>query len=520
LIRPIAAEIRSRITVIDNSGKVIADSGRSQKETLAMQNHLSRPEVREALNGGIGFDIHHSATLKIEMLYAAAPVRYGDSVIGAVRLALPLTNVRQMLLKTDRIVMLGSILAFLIAFALTIVIANQVTGPIRAMIQISRKFSEGDFSRRILRIRPDEIGELAATLNGMAQDIEDRVRQIGTQNQKLAAVFDSMIEGVIVVDGATRIISVNKTVESIFGVSNTRAAGRALLETIRNNDLASVIDVALKNGTAVTAELDLVFPVRRIFEVNATPIFDGKEIAGCVAVIHDITCIRRLETMRKDFVANVSHELKTPLTSIKGFVETLLDGAIEDKENNRAFLSIIREHADRLNGLVEDLLSLSHLESKEIALDKKDHDLKRLAEDVLRGFGSQIKNKGIAFKDELPPGLLVKADGEKIKQVFTNLIDNAIKFNKEKGAIRVRAETPGDMVKVVVEDDGCGIPEKDTDRIFERFYRVDKARSRDLGGTGLGLSIVKHIVELHGGLVGVESSVGLGSKFWFTLPKR
>ena len=222
--------------------------------------------------------------------------------------------------------------------------------------------------------------------------------------------------------------------------------------------------------------------------------------------------------MRSDFIANVSHELKTPLTSIKGFIETLLEGALDDRENNRNFLMIIQEHAERLNNLVNDLLSLSHLESNEIVLEKEGINIKQQVEGVIMGFKSQLKKKSIEVKDELPANLSIKADKNRIEQVFTNLIDNAIKFNKEKGSIKIYSRDLNGKTKIIVEDSGIGIPKKDITRIFERFYRVDKARSRELGGTGLGLSIVKHIVELHNGSAGVESTEGFGSKFWIILP--
>jgi two-component system phosphate regulon sensor histidine kinase PhoR len=353
----------------------------------------------------------------------------------------------------------------------------------------------------------------------MAQDMEDKIKEIETQNQKLTAIFNSMIEGVIVVDKVEHIISVNPTIEKIFGILNKDVEGKVFLEAIRNNDIAEVINVALKRGKSLSSEIVLIYPVRRVFEVNATPIFDNNVINGCLVVVHDITEIRRLETVRSDFVANVSHELKTPLTSIKGFVETLLEGALDDKENNRNFLKIIHDHAERLNSLVDDLLSLSHLESKEITLNKKSFNLRLQLEEVISGFKSQLKKMNIDIKNELPASISINADKDRIEQVLTNLIDNAIKFNKENGSIRIYAQEVNGKIKVFVEDLGIGIHEKDIPRIFERFYRVDKARSRELGGTGLGLSIVKHIVELHGGSVGVESTEGLGSKFWFILPK-
>ncbi|MDD5255578.1 MAG: ATP-binding protein, partial [Candidatus Omnitrophica bacterium] len=262
-----------------------------------------------------------------------------------------------------------------------------------------------------------------------------------------------------------------------------------------------------------------VWPVQGVFEISVAPLFAKDKISGCLAVIHDITEIKKLEAMRRDFVANVSHELKTPLTSVKGFVETLLEGALSDKENSRHFLEIIREHTNRLDNLINDLLNLSYLESNTVELRKSGLMIRDLAEEVLSGFGSQLKKKPLKAKNEIPAGLIVSADKENLEQVLTNLIDNAIKFNRPQGSLVIRADDLGIAVKIAVEDTGSGIPAKDLPRIFERFYRVDKARSRELGGTGLGLSIVKHIVELHGGSVGAESTEGLGSKFWFTLPK-
>jgi two-component system phosphate regulon sensor histidine kinase PhoR len=328
-----------------------------------------------------------------------------------------------------------------------------------------------------------------------------------------------MIEGVIVVDKSGRISSLNRTIERIFGVSQAGAENKFFLEIIPNNDIFEIVNTVLKKGEFVSRELNLVWPIEKVFQVNASPIFEKNAVNSCLLAVHDMTEIRRLETMRRDFVANVSHELKTPLTSIKGFIETLLEGALEDKENSRNFLKIIQDHAERLNNLINDLLDLSHLESKEIRLEKAEVNLRALSDDILNAFKSHLKKKAITAVNDLPATLAIQADKPKIEQVLTNLIDNAIKFNKEKGSIRIYAQDSQDTIKVTVEDSGTGIPPKDVPRIFERFYRVDKARSRSLGGTGLGLSIVKHIVELHGGSVGVESTEGLGSKIFFTLPK-
>lgn len=519
LVKTLSPRIKCRLTIVNSEGKVLAESEKSDQEISHMESHRDRPEVAKALNGEVGIDTRYSSTIKIDVMYVALPLKDKSEIIGALRLALPLDSVQRALFEIRKTVFVGLFFALVLAFILGSVVAGRTVKSINRIIQVSRKFSEGDFSRRIMHGSKDEIDELAATLNKMAQDIEDKIKEIRKQNQELSAVLNSMIEGVIVVDKAGYVISINPTVEKIFGVMKGDVEGKYFLEAIRNNDISEVINDVLRKGESASGEINLVWPVRKIFQINATPIFDNRKVGGCLAVIHDITEIRRLETIRSDFVANVSHELKTPLTSIKGFVETLLESALDDKENNRNFLRIIQDHAERLNNLVNDLLSLSYLESKDITLNKQDFDLRHKAEEVILGFSSQLKKKKIEVKNELPAGLSVKADKERMGQVLTNLFDNAIKFNKERGSIKIYGQKSDGKLKVVVEDSGIGIPEKDIPRIFERFYRVDKARSRELGGTGLGLSIVKHIVDLHGGSAGVESIEGFGSKFWFILPK-
>lgn len=358
----------------------------------------------------------------------------------------------------------------------------------------------------------------------MADDLDSaslRVADLEKQLGVLGAIIESMTEGVIAVNKDTQIFLVNPSIEKIFGISRKDAQGKFFLEVIRNNDLAGVIGEVLTSGQFVSKELNLVLPVQKTFQVNASPILDhGDRVNGCSIVIHDITELRKLETIRRDFVANVSHELKTPLTSIKGFVETLLEGGLEDKDNSRHFLKIIQDHSDRLDNLIDDLLNLSSIESREVTLKVEDVNLKVLADKVLVGFKAQLRKKSLEVDNGLASDLSLSIDCGKIEQVLINLVDNAIKFNKEKGFVRIYSQdTTSGRVKIFVEDSGIGIPEKDLPRIFERFFRVDRARSRELGGTGLGLSIVKHIIELHGGVIGVESIEGQGSKFWFTLSR-
>jgi len=356
-------------------------------------------------------------------------------------------------------------------------------------------------------------------LNSAIGLLNKRISSLEVENSRMHTILNSMVEGVILVDKDSRVLSLNPTAENIFNISRENVLDKFFLEAFPNNDIADLIAQVLRTGEFISKELTLVWPMQKVFQVNASPLSESGIVNGCLLVIHDITEIRRLETMRRDFVANVSHELKTPLTSIKGFVETLLEGAMEDKENSINFLKIIDNHTDRLNTLINDLLDLSHIESKEIVLNKDRFVLAGLVNEVIMGFRSQIKKRGVEVRPDLPLDLEISADKSKIEQVLANFISNAIKYNKDKGFVRIYSEQSADKIKIIVEDSGSGIPAKDIPRIFERFYRVDKARSRQLGGTGLGLSIVKHIIELHSGSVGVESVEGLGSKFWFTLPK-
>ena len=518
LCRDLGRRIDSRITIIGMDGRVLADSGVPFLRVGELENHGARPEVIKALKDGMGQEIRYSATLKIDMLYLALPIKAAGRNAGILRLALPLTSVQKILLSVRKTILTGLFFTLGLGFVLASVIAKALITPINRITYVSSKFAKGDFSRRIFYNSGDEIGRLASTLNKMAQDIEEKIREIATKNQHLEAIFNSMIEGVIVTDNKLKIISINHPIEGLFGIKRAEAEGKFFLEGIRNSKISELINEAMNSAKFLSQEVTLVMPEHKVFQANVSPIFEQNKVTGSVTIIHDITEIRRLETMRRDFVANVSHELKTPLTSIKGFVETLLEGAIEDKENSIDFLKIIKNHTDRLNALINDLLDLSHIESKEVTLNNDKFSLSGMAFEVAAGFKSQAKKKGLKIISELPEGLEVLADKGKIEQVFANLISNAIKYNKENGSVRIYSEQMQDRVKIVIEDSGSGIPTKDIPRIFERFYRVDKARSRELGGTGLGLSIVKHIVELHSGTVGVESTEGLGSKFFFTLP--
>jgi two-component system, OmpR family, phosphate regulon sensor histidine kinase PhoR len=376
----------------------------------------------------------------------------------------------------------------------------------------------GDVYKKLPALSRDAVDRLASTINRLVQTLRERIVGLEQENDRMRTMFGSMIEAVIAVDKHTRIISLNPSAETLFGLDPHKALGRLFLESVRNNDIAELLSSVLEGGAHVTREVSVSWPQQKVFRINASPIAAQGAAHGCLLVIDDVTEIRKLERMRSDFVANISHELKTPLTSIKGFVETLLEGALDDKENSRDFLRIIHEHTERLNSLINDLLELSYVESKEVRLARTSFDLHSLAESIVTGFSARSRKRAITVTITAGP-VNINADKGMIEQVLTNLIDNALKFNRDNGSIGVSIENQGRMVKVTVKDNGIGIPAKDLPRIFERFYRVDKARSREMGGTGLGLSIVKHIVELHSGTVGVESTEGSGTTFWFMIPR-
>ena len=362
------------------------------------------------------------------------------------------------------------------------------------------------------------MGKLAETLNAMSASIEENLLRVETQSQQLSAAFANMAEGVLMTGFDARVTALNPAMERIFSVKADAAVSRPLLEVIPNAGLSAMCSRTLSGGKPVSEEMELSTPIRGVFSVNTSPIFEGSSVSGCLMVVHDITAVRRLEAKRRDFVANVSHELKTPLTAIRGYVETLMEGALDDREHAMEFLGVIHAQSKRLDNIVSDLLKLSSLESYSLEVRKEKVELKGLADSLIAGLASVFKAKGALVSNGIPTGLTVSADPEKLGQVFINLLDNAVKFSPEKAVVEVSAQELPGSVKILVKDAGIGIPQEDLARVFERFYRVDKARSREMGGTGLGLSIVKHVVELHGGSAGVESSEGKGSTFWFTIP--
>ncbi|MEI7527859.1 MAG: ATP-binding protein [Elusimicrobiota bacterium] len=519
LAHSLGAKVSSRVTIIAEGGRVLADSELDTAAVKAMENHSDRPEVSGAFEGKPSYDLRRSVTLGKVMLYAAYPVTPGGRISAVARLAVPAAQLEAANAILKKALLAALALALLLSFFLSLAVSAGFSRPFDKIVYASKKFAAGEFSYRIQKDFHGEMGKLAETLNSMSESIEENLRRVELQSQQLAAAFANMAEGVLMTGPDAQVTALNPAMERIFSVKASDAVSRPLLEVIPNAGLNEMCARALSSGKPVSEEMQLSVPVKGIFGVNASPIFSGAAVSGCLMVVHDITEVRRMEAKRRDFVANVSHELKTPLTAIRGYVETLMEGALNDKEHAMEFLGVIHGQSKRLDNIVSDLLKLSSLESYVVEVRKENVELKALADSLIAGLASVFKSRKASVINLIPAGLCVKADPEKLGQVFINLLDNAVKFSPENASVEISsAELPGN-VKVFVKDSGIGIPSEHLPRVFERFYRADKARSREMGGTGLGLSIVKHVVELHGGSVGVESSEGRGSTFWFTLPK-
>jgi len=424
--------------------------------------------------------------------------------------------------------LLSSLLSSIIVIPLAYFLARSLTQPILEMTQKAIQLVSRTFDREVQANSKDELGSLSKAIGEMGNQLRDKIEEISKEKDYLQTILKGMMEGVLVVDGRGRILMVNDALRNLLSLSSD-VADKMPLEVIRNAELEGAIRKALRDGESIALELNLDKSGGKIVEVNVVGISpsskgmdkDGEGIRGAIAVFHDITRLKGLEKIRQDFVANVSHELRTPLTTIKGYVETLLEGALKEEVASQ-FVQVIKRHTDRLTKIVEDLLMLSKIESKEFQLKMEVISLRDLIDDVIDFVKEPAEKKKISISQSaIPPSLAVEADRNYLEQISINLLDNAIKYTPEGGRITISViEKDQREVLVSVQDTGIGIPKEDLPRIFERFYRVDKGRSQELGGTGLGLSIVKHLVQAHGGKVWVDSQPGKGSTFYFTLPKQ
>ncbi len=514
-LRALGQESELRITLVRSDGTVIGDS---HGDPARMDDHGSRPEILQARGQEYGVSQRHSHTVNLDMLYVARRVGGADGAGGFVRVALPVTAIEQKLAATRNSVVLGTAAGFLIALWLGFFLASRITRPVAEMKRVAEDLREGRYQSRARVSRRDEIGLLAQTLNGLGEEITGRIAALSREDAQLRAMLASMVEGVVAVDEEDRIVFVNRTARELLEVTDSRPQGRTLWDLAPIRELDELLRRTRTSAAPASREVELFRGGKeRVFQAHASPYLGGGK-GGFVLVLHDITELRRLERIRRDFVANVSHELKTPLAAIQGFVETLLTGALHDEANNVRFLQRIDANVKRLTNLVTDLLSLARIESGQMAIQRTTVDWRTVLDGVLRLRESALQAKGLRLDvqgRERP--LAVRGDPEAMTQVLDNLLDNAIQYTPS-GRITVRLSTRGESGVVSVQDTGIGIPAADLERIFERFYRVDKARSRAAGGTGLGLSIVKNLVLRMEGEVTVESTEGRGSVFSVALP--
>lgn len=509
-----------RYTLILKDGRVIADT---EEDPTIMDNHGNRPEIVDAYNGDTGVSIRYSKTLTRDLMYVAIPIFSADSIIAVSRSSVPLVTLSERMgTFSDKLVISG-IIIILLSVLISIWLSQRLSKPLVSLKTSADKFARGDlFLKPSIRENIQETAELATSMESMAKQLSERINTITTQKNEQDAILTAMIEGVVAVDNNERIIMINDAAGKMLGIDSIMAKGKLIQESIRNTTLQKFIQQLLTEKTSLKKEVTIFAGSEYIVEVQGT-VLKGTEkdtIGGVLFVMHDVTHIKELENMRRDFVANVSHELRTPLTSIKGFVETLLDGAVNKQKERERFLTIIDNHVNRLNALIEDLLTISHLEKdgtrEELILEQV--ALNDVIENAVNVCADAASNKSITIKTQGDKAIQALINPSLFEQALVNLIDNAIKYSDENTEVTITSKSEDTNIIISVTDQGVGIAKRHFSRLFERFYRIDKARSRKMGGTGLGLSIVKHIVNIHNGTVRVESHVGKGSTFTIILP--
>ncbi|MEJ9164238.1 two-component system histidine kinase PnpS [Paenibacillus graminis] len=517
----IAKLTNSRITFITKDGKVIGDS---EKNPLEMDNHSTREEEVLAAKEGIGRAIRYSDTLNREMLYVAGAVVSDQGFDGYIRLSMALDAVTEGLNRAWMIMAGGLVLLFIAATFVSYKVASSMTSPLEQITRVARRITDLDYDARVPMNRRDEIGQLATAINAMADSLQAQLKTIRDNEDLLQSVLDNnMTGGIVMINAEGEIALLNRAAERLLDVKNSEMAGHSFKELKHHYELTRLIEEGVSRNEAVHEERSIYNPTERIVRLDGVPMIQDGSNRGMLFLLQEVTEIRRLEKMRSEFVANVSHELKTPVAAVKGFAETLLGGGVKDEKTARSFLQIIYDENERLNRLIGDILELSKIESKRAQLECSPVHLIEFFDSLLETLSKVAEKKNISLNATVPEELFMEGDEDKLRQIFINLISNAINYTQDGGSVNVNVvngqKADGtETVVFTVRDTGMGIPRKDLPRIFERFYRVDKARSRSSGGTGLGLSIVKHLVELHHGSISVESDLGIGSSFILELP--
>lgn len=522
-LESLGREVGTRLTLVRADGTVLADSSADARQ---MENHRDRPEIELASESedGVGFATRSSQSVGEPFEYCAVRVGSRENPRGFVRVALPWTPFQARLTAAARLVAGTAVVVTLLALLATYLLERRLVKPLERLTQAAQAIASGEVGQEVVVRNRDEIGSLAVAFNTMSRELAQRLEQLQANRRErdensdlMETVLGSMIEGVVVIDSRQRILYANAAAGPLLDLPKAQATGRSLFEAARHPRVQKVVEAVLSGRTPDRVEYE-VPRTNAIVALLGSPL-PGDPPPGAVLVLHDVTELRRLENLRREFVSNVSHELKTPLTTIQAYTETLLDGAIADPNNNRKFLERIDEQAERLHKLILDLLSLARIEAAEDAYELLPVPVANTVQVCLDEYLPVAASKGVELQVHPPPESLVAwADEEGLLTVLNNLVDNAIKYTPLGGRVSLRWRIDGRRVLIEVEDTGIGIPKQHQGRIFERFYRVDKARSRELGGTGLGLSIVKHWVQVFGGTVEVTSDLGRGSTFAVRLP--
>jgi two-component system phosphate regulon sensor histidine kinase PhoR len=515
------ARAAMRITVILPDGQVAADS---DEDPAAMGNHKGRAEVAEALAGGQGRAVHYSETLHRDMMYVALPLRGpGGEMEGVLRMSVPLLYTREALRPFLIHIVWGGIVIAAFAAAIALVIARRFSAPLQELRGGAERFARGDFSLRLSRSGITEIERVVDAMNGMAAELDLRIRTIVAQRNEIEAILSSMIEGVLAVDTEERILRVNDTAAHMLGLEGRDVRRKKIREVVNIPALHDVVAQALAAEDPIEMGLVLKGDGERFLQAHGAALRDSHGVrTGALVVLNDLTRIKRLENLRREFVANVSHELRTPITSIKGFVETLQGGSFSSPEEAARFLGIIAKQVDHLTEVIEDLLLLSRLDEAgdKTSIPKAEIRVREVIDSALQVCGNKAREKRVDVEIDCDGEVKGNYNAPLLEQAVVNLVDNAIKFSEPGTKVVLGARVRDGELVIEVTDQGCGVGKDDLPRLFERFYRVDKARSRKLGGTGLGLSIVKHIARVHGGRVSADSELGKGSKFTMYLPQR
>jgi len=515
-VKELGSEIKTRITIVDTDGNVIADSEKDPSDT---ESHSTRPEIKEAYLGNIGKSVRYSSSLKTEMMYVAIPILENHDVAYVLRLAVPISHINALTRNIWKMFFSASLAGLLVAFLISTIFSRRITKPIEEVSYAAKKISCGNYDLKVPLRPPYETKILAESFNRMAENLQETVGKLKEETDKTRAVLASMAEGLIAVDQNCHVVMMNFAAEKLFKIRQEETLGKHLLEVLRNRELHDLINEVLKTRKGSTREIKINTYDERIFWINVVPI-DKENNLDAVAVMRDITELKRLEKMKSDFVSNVSHELKTPLTSISGFAETLLDGAYKSEENCRYFLRIIKQETDRMTRLINELLYLSRIEKPDFSIPKRPVNIASVVNKAVKLLQKNIDDKGHLLNLRLPENLgPVTGDEDSVLEIIINLLDNAIKYTPEGGNITVEIEDESDFISISVADNGIGIAGDELERIFGRFYRVQGPGITSASGTGLGLAVVKHLVESLNGKISVESQLGKGSTFKVSLPK-